>query len=278
MNSLENILLEFDKLLTIQKYASSTRRSYLNCLQKFLSNYQKDFSEIAVSDVHSFIERMVLGEGISEAYQRQFLGSIGLFMKLKYKTLLDVKHLYPKRHMSNLPKHLSKEQVKRLIGTVRNQKHMCMIKLLYGCGLRLSELLHLTLNDVDSDRMILHIRQSKGRKDRVVVFPESLLLELREYFVEHQPKMYLFEGQKGGKYSSKSVQSIVKKAAKLAGLDSWVTPHTLRHSFATHLVENGVDIRYVQKLLGHNSLKTTEIYTHIADISKSSIRSPLDSL
>ena len=116
MNSLPELLNEFDKLLAIQKYAESTRKSYVNCLHKFLVDFKDDYSQIEVTHVSKFIEIMVITEGYSEAYQRQFLGAIGLFLKLKYKKSLDLKHLYPRRHKSNLPKHLSKDQIKRLIG------------------------------------------------------------------------------------------------------------------------------------------------------------------
>ena len=126
--------------------------------------------------------------------------------------------------------------------------------------------------------MVIHVRQSKGRKDRTVMLPENILLELRSYYQTYKPNDYLFEGTNGNKYSSTSVQNIVKKAARMASINKTVTPHVLRHSFATHLIENGTDIRYVQDLLGHNSIKTTELYTHITDVAKSKIKSPLDSL
>lgn len=125
---------------------------------------------------------------------------------------------------------------------------------------------------------VVHIRNSKGNKDRVVMLSNKLLQDLREYFLVYKPKEYLIEGQWGGIYSEKSVQNVVKDAAVRAGIKKQVTPHILRHSFATHLLENGTDIRYIQQLLGHSSIKTTEIYTHITDISKSKIKSPLDFL
>jgi site-specific recombinase XerD len=165
-----------------------------------------------------------------------------------------------------------------MIDLTTNQKHKCIIKLLYGCGLRLSELLNLKITDIDSGNMVVHIQNSKGNKDRVVMLSNQLLQDLREYFLVYKPKEYLIEGQGGGIYSEKSVQNVVKDAAKRAGIKKQVTPHVLRHSFATHLLENGTDIRYIQQLLGHSSIKTTEIYTHITDISKSKIKSPLDYL
>jgi len=162
--------------------------------------------------------------------------------------------------------------------SIDNPKNACIVKLLYGCGLRLNELLHLKISDIDSENMLIHIRLSKGNKDRVVMLPPTLLPELRNYYKVCHPKDYLFEGQDGGIYSAKSVQTIVKTAATKAGITKPVSPHILRHSFATHLLENGTDVRYIQQLLGHNSVKTTEIYMHITDIAKSSIKSPLEML
>jgi site-specific recombinase XerD len=142
----------------------------------------------------------------------------------------------------------------------------------------LSELLNLKITDINSGNMVVHIRNSKGNKDRVVMLSNQLLEDLRKYFLEYNPKEYLIEGQGGGLYSEKSVQTVVKDAAVRAGIKKQVTPHMLRHSFATHLLENGTDIRYIQQLLGHSSIKTTEIYTHVTDVSKSKIKSPLDFL
>ena len=212
------------------------------------------------------------------SHQRMIIASIDKFYKSLYNRKLDIKHLYPSRKSHSLPNYLTKEEVRKLIAKVENIKHRCIIKLLYGSGLRLSELLHLKVSDIDSKSMIIHIRKSKGNKDRVVMLSNSLLQELRIYFKKHKPNDFLFEGQTGGIYSAKSVQMIVKKAASKAGIKKQVTPHTLRHSFATHLLESGTDVRFIQELLGHNSIKTTEIYTHITNISKSKIKSPLDSL
>jgi site-specific recombinase XerD len=165
-----------------------------------------------------------------------------------------------------------------MIDVVENRKHLCIIKMLYGAGLRLGELLNLKLSDINSENMLIYIRKAKGNKDRVVMLSSDLLIDLREYFIIYKPKEYLFEGQNGGTYSERSVQNVVKNVASRAGIKKKVTPHTLRHSFATHLIEAGTDIRFIQQLLGHQSIKTTEIYTHITDISKLKIKSPLDLL
>ena len=149
---------------------------------------------------------------------------------------------------------------------------------IYSAGLRISELLNLKINDIDTKTMNIHIKGAKGKKDRMVLLSEKVLIHLREYYKEYKPKDYLFEGQMGGMYSDRSAQAVLHKACNAAGIRKRATLHTLRHSFATHLLENGTDIRYIQTLLGHESSKTTEIYTHITRKGMENIKSPLDSL
>lgn len=190
-----------------------------------------------------------------------------------FSRVLQIDHLFPKRTAHTLPKYLNKEEVKRILSVVTNSKHKAILTTLYGCGLRLSELINLKIEDVDSKNEVITIRQAKGKKDRQVMLPKSLLPLLREYFEIHLPKICLFEGQSQAQYSPRS---ILQQAAGLANINKVVSPHMLRHSFATHLLENGTDIRYIQKLLGHNSLTTTQIYTHVTDVAKSKVLSPLD--
>jgi len=148
--------------------------------------------------------------------------------------------------------------------------------LIYSTGLRRSELIQLKISDIDSERMVLNIRGSKGKKDRMSLLSENVLKALRNYYKEYKPKEYLFEGTKGGKYSATSVANILRNASHKAGITKSVTPHMLRHSFATHLLEQGTDLRYIQELLGHNSSKTTEIYTHVSKKAINQIRNPVD--
>ena len=157
-----------------------------------------------------------------------------------------------------------------------NIKHRCIVSLLYSAGLRRGELIDLKLSDIDSKRMVINVRQGKGNKDRITLLSPSVLEELRVYFKEWKPKVYLFEGPSGNKYSTTSVMNIIRSAAKKAGLKKSITPHALRHSFATHLLESGTNLRYIQALLGHKSSKTTEIYTQVAITNIKEIKSPLD--
>lgn len=176
-----------------------------------------------------------------------------------------------------LPKMLSKAEIKKIIAATLNLKHSLVLKVCYGMGLRVSEVVALKLSDIDSAEMLVRIEQGKV-KDRIAVLPQSLLPELREYYLSYRPKVYLFEGKEGEAYSVRSAQAVFRKAMEKAGIRKKVGIHGLRHSFATHLMETGTDIRFIQELLGHNSIKTTQIYTHVTDLSKSRIKSPLDSL
>ena len=171
---------------------------------------------------------------------------------------------------------ISKEDVLNLVEQTNNIKHRCIVELLYGSGLRRNELINLKIEDIDSKRMLVRVKQAKGNKDRITLLSQNALRDLRCYYKTWKPKEYLFEGQKGGKYSGQSVVKVVKAAASKAGIRIPVTPHMLRHSFATHLLEAGVDLRQIQVLLGHQSSKTTEIYTHVATNTFKTIKNPLD--
>lgn len=183
----------------------------------------------------------------------------------------------PKKKQT-LPKMLTKEEVRKIINAVENPKHKLMLKICYGMGLRVSEVASLKLSDISSAEKTVLIEQGKGKKDRIVILPDSTLAELREYYLEYRPKVYLFEGQYGGAYSIRSIQAVFKRAMDKAGVKKKIGIHGLRHSFATHLLETGTDIRFIQELLGHNSIKTTQVYTHVTDVSKANIKSPLDTL
>jgi site-specific recombinase XerD len=180
------------------------------------------------------------------------------------------------RKDKKLPLVLSKEHILQIIENTNNIKHRCIVSLLYSSGLRRSELINLKISDIDSSRMLIRVQDAKGSKDRYSLLSNTALKDLRAYYKQWKPKVYLFESPKGEKYSPNSVGKIVTNAAIKAGINKRVSPHTLRHSFATHLLENGTDLRYIQLLLGHSSTKTTEIYTHVAKSSFNSIKNPLD--
>jgi len=178
----------------------------------------------------------------------------------------------------NLPSVLSEQEVQLILNSTDNLKHKAILSLIYSAGLRRSELINLQSGDIDSKRMYVIIRSGKGNKDRYSILSEKVLELLRQYFREYKPREWLFEGQYGGQYSATSIQNILKQAVRRAGIKKRVTVHTLRHCFATHLLEHGVDLRYIQELLGHQNPKTTEIYTHITQRGLGKIKSPIDGL
>jgi len=177
-----------------------------------------------------------------------------------------------------LPKVLSTKDIERLFMQTQNDKHLLMLQLCYGMGLRVSEIVRIKVPHIDSDRMQVMIAAAKGKKDRYVPLPQSVLIPLRKYYLAYKPKDYLFEGQDGGQYAIRSVQAVFKNAMRNARIHKQVGIHGLRHSYATHLLEYGTDISFIQQLLGHNDIKTTQLYTHVAQTDLAKIVSPLDKL
>lgn len=174
--------------------------------------------------------------------------------------------------------YLGKEEIQKILDSCSNIKHKAILATIYGCGLRFYELLNLKTTDIDSQRMLLKINQSKGNQHRYVPLPQNLVELLREYYKIYLPKVYLFQGEKGGMYSARSVQNILKKCLTKVNITKSVSVHTLRHTYATHLLEQGTDIRVIQTLLGHKNLKTTQIYTHISSSVIEQVSSPLESI
>lgn len=199
------------------------------------------------------------------------------FEKVLHRDKMFIDIPRPKKRQT-LPKMLSQTEVKKLLNAVENPKHKLMLQLCYGMGLRVSEVVNLKISDIDGEQQLVRVEQGKGKKDRLVVLPESILQDLRHYYLQYRPKVFLFEGPLGSRYAARSVQAVFKNAMNRAGIKKNIGIHGLRHSYATHLLETGTDIRFIQELLGHHSIKTTQVYTHIADISKSRVKSPLDNL
>ncbi len=271
-------IAQYKNQLEIKRYAKSTIRTYISQIQIFLDFFQKDANKILIKEIETYIKKCIKTDKIAFSTQKSILGTIRLFYQLVLHKNIDIDYLYPDRQEYKLPNVLSQNEVKTILNSILNIKHKAILSLIYSAGLRISELLSLQISDIDSDRMRIRISGSKNNRDREVMLSEKILLLLRDYFKQYKPKKYLFEGQKGGSYSARSVQEILKKALKKAKIKKHATIHTLRHSFATHLIENGTDIRIVQELLGHKNIKTTQMYTHITDQTKRKIKSPFDEL
>jgi len=270
---------KFVNLLQQKRYSENTIGIYKSYFADFMRYFkEKKLEDISKEDINSYILHLIKNKNISSSQQNQRINAI----KFYYEKVLGRKKEYydierPKS-VSILPNVLSISEIKRMIDITKNIKHKCIISLLYSAGLRRSELINLEINDIISGQMQIKIGNSKGNKDRYVGLSTHLLQLLREYYREFNPKKWLIEGQKGGKYSAESVLRVVKNSAKRAGISRKVTPHMLRHSFATHHLENGTDLRYIQEFLGHSSSKTTEVYTHVANTDISKFKNPLDSM
>ena len=262
--------------LELKRYANSTVRTYVSFFEMFINHYkEKELNTINESDIRAFLQKLI-HRNVSNSYLNQAINAI----KFYYEVVLGMPNRFYEierpRKESKLPTVISKEEILSIIENTNNIKHKCIVELLYGSGLRRSELLNLKPLDVDGKRMLIRVKGSKGNKDRHTLLSKTALEDLRSYFKEWRPKTYLFQGQNGGKYSGESVLKIVKMAALKSGIRQSITPHVLRHSFATHLLESGVDLRQIQVLLGHGSSKTTEIYTHVATNTFKNIKNPLD--
>jgi integrase/recombinase XerD len=278
-NDTKKVIDQYLRWMRQRRYADQTIKTYTSMLKVFLSHFpEKKIKEICINDIEEFNYYHVIGKGFSSSYQNQMINAIKLFYLKMLGINMELNKLERPRKGSFLPKVLSKEEVALIIGSIKNIKHRAILSLIYSAGLRRSELINLKLSDINSKRMLISIRQSKGAKDRVVGLSEKILSLLREYYQFYKPVHYLFEGQKGGRYSGTSINLIFQRAKKNAGIKTSGGVHILRHSFATHLHESGYDIRIIQELLGHRSSKTTEIYTHISTKSIQKVISPFDDI
>jgi site-specific recombinase XerD len=270
---------KFVQQLRLQRYSENSIANYLSCINKF-RNYAKENNILnpEFKDFEQYIYFQLSENKISASTQKQILASIVKYFKIIYDKDLNLKALYPQRKSNYLPNYLSKQEVKTMLDSITNLKHKLIIATIYSCGLRLSELINLKISDINSKTMQIKVCNSKNQKDRYVVLSEKLLTMLKEYYLIYRPQKYLIESINNTQYSDSSVQKLVKRAAKKAKILSKVTPHTLRHSYATHLLEAGTDIRIIQELLGHASIKTTTLYTHLSTTLKDKLKSPFDDL
>jgi len=271
---------KFKQYLRSKRYSESTITTYSEALKSFFTFFNsKSINLITNEDIICYNNDYVLKNKLSASYQNQVVNAVKLYFKTIKDTMIEVEKIHRPKRAKVLPNVLSKEEVKKILEANSNLKHKAMLSMIYSCGLRRSELLNLKFSDIDSKRNIVIIRQSKGKKDRITPLSAKILDLLRRYYKEYSPKTYLFEGQeKNTQYSARSLEEVLKKSVRLASINKPVTLHWLRHSYATHLLESGTDLRYIQELLGHNSSKTTEIYTHVSTKNIQQIKSPFDDL
>ena len=279
----EEAILQIEKFkqwLLSKRYSPSTIKTYSEALKSFLIFFrEKPIGEITNEDVIVYNNEYILKNKLSSSYQNQIVNAIKLFFQTIRDTKMIVDKIHRPKRSKVLPNVLSKEEIKLILNAHSNIKHKMMLSLIYSCGLRRSELINLKPQDIDSKRNIVLLKNAKGKKDRITPLSPIILEMLRNYYNGYKPKIWLFEGQiVGEQYSEQSLQSVLKQALQKVGITKPVTLHWLRHSYATHLLESGTDLRYIQELLGHSSSKTTEIYTHVSTKSIQQIKSPFDDL
>jgi site-specific recombinase XerD len=271
-------LRKFRKWLLQKRLSENTVHTYVDITATYLKYaLLKKADLFSTKTVAAFNYDYIFIPNKSISYQNQFISGVKKFFEYKGYSYEAISIERPRKE-KKLPVILSGNEVKALFSTITNLKHKALLSLLYSAGLRIGEAIALEITDIDSQRMLIHVRQAKGKKDRYTLLSVVFLEILRAYYLAYKPKKYLFEGQDGGHYSNASAQKVLKNALFKAGITKKATLHSLRHSFATHLLEKGTDIRYIQELLGHSSPKTTMIYTHVTQTSLKKIKNPFDDL
>ena len=273
-------LKRMNETLLLKAYSSNTIRTY--CIEfSQLLYLLKEISVDTLTAAHlrSYFLHCVTKLHLSENIIHSRMNAIKFyFEQVLHREKTFFKEIPRPQKKSSLPKVISKNDIVKIFAQVENTKHLLILKLCYGMGLRVSEIVNLKITNIDSKRMLVHIESAKGKKDRYVTLPSSILDDLRDYYRTYKPKVYLFEGQYGGQYSIRSVQAVFKNAMQKAKINKSVGVHGLRHSYATHLLESGTDMVFIQKLLGHKDIKTTEIYAKVSNRQLSNVKSPLDDM
>lgn len=270
---------EMVRSLELKSYSPNTINSYKNSLNLFIDHfYPRSIKELNKQEIEDFLLVLAKEKGYSETAVHSIVNAI----KFYYEQVLGQSREFyqiqrPKKPIKN-PTVFSENEVKKIFNAFTNKKHQLILMIGYAAGLRVSEIVNLKIEDIDSERMVIHIRCAKGKKDRQVMLSSKLLELLRQYYLAFKPKKYLFEGQTGNQYSSRSIQKLLSVAKAKAGVKKMGSVHALRHSFATHLLEGGTSLNIIQQLLGHNDIKTTLKYIHVSKIFLGKVESPFDKL
>ena len=265
--------------LTLKKYSPNTIKTYMHMFKQFLGYmHPMPLHRVTTAHIMHYHKELVTKHNVSPSYQNQSINAIKFYIE-KVLELPKVKYDFCRpRKAKTLPKVLSLEEVFSILDATKNIKHRTILSVIYGCGLRISECINLKIEDIDSSNMRVWVRNAKGQKDRITLLSPTLLEQLRAYYKIFRPKQWLFEGPTEKKYSASSIRKVFNRSRKKAGVNVPATVHSLRHSFATHLLDSGTNLRYIQKLLGHNSSRTTEIYTHVSTTNLMSVESPFEKI
>ena len=269
----------FIEQMKMRRYSQNTIKAYISTLARFLAfNADQKPDEIEPDQIKKYILYLVEQTTVSASYQNQAINSIKFFFEAVLGQSLEPIVIQRPKKENKLPNVLSEQEVALILKQIKNLKHKSAIYLIYSAGLRRSEVLNLKPADIDSKRNCIIIRNAKGKKDRITLLSQKALTLLRDYYKQYRPRLWLFEGAEGGQYSASSLRKIFQRALLQSGVKKEVSLHSLRHCFATHLLEHGTDLRYIQALLGHSSSKTTEIYTYITSRGFENLKSPLDEM
>jgi len=266
--------------MRLRNYSPKTIKSYKSCIDNFIRfNSPRHLRELTSEDIRSYFTWLIEKQKSAPSTINQIYNALRFLYVELYKMPFIIKEIPRPKKERKLPDVLDREEVWKIFDAVGNLKHKTILMLIYSAGLRVGESVRLKIQDIDSKQKLIHVRGAKGNKDRYTILSDVILEKLREYYKMYRPKDYLFEGGKGRVHlAERSVQNVFQRAVKVAGIKKQVSVHSLRHSFATHLIESGADIRYIQELLGHSSMKTTEIYTHITKSALGKLVSPLDQM
>ncbi len=273
----KEIIRGYVSYLRGKRYSESTIKTYFTFIADFFDFVNLiPLERLSNRDVELFIEKVFIPRNYSISTHRQFISALKLFVVFYPVIRIDNLILHRPKKSRLLPTILSNEEIISILRCTKNLKHRAIIAMIYSAGLRISELLNLKLNHIDIQRRQIMVKDSKGRKDRNVILAQSCIPLILNYLDTYKPNLYFTEGKPSEKYSAESVRAFLKRSCKIAKITKSVTPHTLRHSYATHLLENGIDLRYIQELLGHSKPETTMIYTHVSKKDLLRIESPLD--
>ena len=265
--------------MRVRNYSPRTITTYLSLVAAMARHFGKSPDLITSPELKEYLFHKVAQDQLSPSAINQIISAFKILHSDGLGLPWDTFQIKRPKRPKPLPLVFSKQEIAAILSTIKNRKHYCLIALAYATGLRLNEVVHLKPADLDSSRMQIRVSSGKGNKDRYTLFPAGLLDQLREYYRFYRPKTFLFEGMTPGQpYSARSAQAVLKKALTSAGISKEASFHTLRHSFATHLMEQGTSIRILQDLLGHRSLKTTSVYLHVCKFEAAQIKSPLETL
>ncbi|BDQ03591.1 MAG: integrase [Ignavibacterium sp.] len=261
------------EVLSLRNYSPQTIKTYLKAVETY--NSFSGLQNPSQQSLYKFALHLK-EKNLSFSHIKNSIMAVKLYSEIVFGVKLNSNFLRGYRKERKLPDVLSIEEVKSIINCIENLKHRTIISLIYSCGLRISECVNLKVKDIDSKRMLLRIEQSKGNKDRFVPLSDKMLALLREYYKVYKPNEFIFEGQFEKYYSTRSIQAILKRALRKCNIKKHITVHSLRHSYATHLLEQGTDISIIQKILGHRDIKTTLLYTQISKSQLNKIKNPFD--